>query len=321
MKFITVETHTHTVHSDASLTVAELLNASRKAELEAIVLTDHNTDSGLDEIAAGQTNPVVVSGIEWTTFYGHVIVIAPNRFVEWRDLTKSNLDAHLEAVHEADGIAVLAHPCDPGEPFCCGCHCDFAIQNWGNLDAMEVWHEGDPDGSVWNARAKALWLKKLNEGFRTTALCASDWHETFAPDIPFGVNYLEIDESLPITAAIKDAIRGGRCFLSTGPTVQINLTCSGRNAGIGGTLPPGRATVSLQFDDTQRRRVWEQYRVEPESVALIGNDREDIAEFPGYGTTLSKELTLRPGYFRLELRGSIHAKQRTILMTNPVYVQ
>lgn len=321
MKFVTVETHTHTVHSDASLTVAELLDASRKAELEAIVLTDHNTDSGLDEIAANQTNPVVVNGIEWTTFYGHIIIIAPNQFVEWRDLTKNNLDAHLKAVHEAGGIAVLAHPCDPGEPFCCGCHCDFEIQNWGNLDAMEVWHEGDPDGSVWNAKAKALWLKKLNEGFRTTALCASDWHETFAPDIPFGVNYLEIDESLPLADAIKDAIRCGRCFLSTGPAVYINLACDGLNVGIGGTLSPGQATLSLRFDETQRRRVWEQYQVKPESVALIQNGGEDILAFPGYGTTLSKELTLRPGHFRLELRGSVHAKQRTILMTNPVYIK
>lgn len=321
MKFVTVETHTHTVHSDASLTVKELLDVSRKAELDAVVLTDHNTDSGLDEVAANQTNPVVINGIEWTTFFGHVIIIAPDRFVEWRDLTRSNLDAHLKAVHDAGGIAVLAHPCDPGEPFCCGCHCDFDIRDWGNLDAVEVWHEGDPDGSIWNARAKTLWLKKLNEGFRMTALCASDWHETFAPDIPFGVNYLEIDESLSMADAIKDAIRCGRCFLSTGPMVYINLASGSRNVGIGGTLPPGQAIVSLRFDDTQRKRVWEHYRMIPESVAFIQNSLEFVVPFPGYGATLKKELILTRGYFRIELRGSIHAKPRTILMTNPIYIE
>lgn len=321
MKFVTVETHTHTVHSDASLTVAELLEASRKAELDAIVLTDHNTDSGLDEVPDNQANPAVINGIEWTTFYGHVIIIDPNQFVEWRDLTESNLDAHLKAVHEAGGIAVLAHPCDPGEPFCCGCHCDFEISNWGNLDAIEVWHEDDPDGSIWNARAKALWLKKLNEGVRLTALCASDWHETFAPDIPFGVNYFEIDESLPLADAIKDAIRSGRCFLTVGPTVRMNMTCGDRSIGIGGTVPPGRATLTLRFDDTRRRRVWEHYQIIPESVLFFQNGLETIVPFPGYGTTITKEFTLESGRFRMELRGSIHGKARTILMTNPIYVE
>ena len=107
MKWICLEPHTHTVHSDAGFTVKDLLNAAHGAQLDAIILTDHNTDTGMDEISPYQTAPRVVHGIEWTTFYGHVVIIAPERFVEWRDLTIDNLDPHLRKAHQANDKAVM----------------------------------------------------------------------------------------------------------------------------------------------------------------------------------------------------------------------
>lgn len=321
MKYVSVETHTHTVHSDAQLTVKELLEACRKAEWDAFVLTDHNTDSGMEEVPANQVSPAVIPGIEWTTFHGHVIVIAPDRFVEFRDLTTQNLDAHIDKVHDAGGVAILAHPCDPGEPFCCGCHCDFEIQRWENVDGMEVWHEEDPDASEWNRRSKALWLKKLDEGFCITALCASDWHVTFPEDVPFGVNYLGLDENLPVANAVKNAIIAGRCFVTMGPTIALSLHQKDATAGIGDTVLPGDATLSLCFDDAQRKNVWQHYSIVPKTVAVIQNHTETVLPFPGYGEKISVPRKLASGYIRVELRGSLLGNPRTLLMTNPVYIR
>ena len=139
MKWICLETHTHTVHSDAKFTVNELLTAAHRAQLDAIILTDHNTDTGTDEISPSQTDPRVVPGIEWTTFYGHVVVIGAEKFIEWRDLTIDNLDPHLREAHQAGAIVQMAHPFQPGEPFCCGCHWDFKIPDWNQIDSIEVW--------------------------------------------------------------------------------------------------------------------------------------------------------------------------------------
>ena len=63
--------HTHTVHSDGSYTVAELVAAAKEKNL-AIALTDHNTVSGLAEFmfcadAAGVT---AIGGTELSCVYG-----------------------------------------------------------------------------------------------------------------------------------------------------------------------------------------------------------------------------------------------------------
>lgn len=321
MKWIAIETHTHTVHSDAKLTVSELMQAAHAAELDAFVLSDHNTDAGMREVPANQAAPTVIPGIEWTTFHGHAVVIAPKRFVEWRDLTIKNFDAHLDAAHAADAVVVMSHPCIPGEPFCCGCHWDFEVPHWEKLDAMEVWHEQEPSVSRWNARAGALWVQKLQEGFRPTALSATDWHETYAPDVAFGVNYLEIDESLPLTDAVKDAIRHGRAYMTLGPTVALSASAGGKCAGIGTSLPAGDIRVTLRFDNHARQSVWKHYKLHPMRVAVIVNETETLLPFPGYGQEINWQGTIEKGYLRVELRGTMHAKNCALVLTNPIWVE
>ena len=83
MSYLPCELHCHSVHSDGSFSVAELLRRAYDDHLALIALTDHNTVSGHGELDDSITP--AVPGIEWTTFFGHMLVLGARDFVDWRD--------------------------------------------------------------------------------------------------------------------------------------------------------------------------------------------------------------------------------------------
>ncbi len=66
-----VDFHSHTVHSDGTLTPAELVQLAGKRKIKALALTDHDTTSGLGEaIEAGKKAGVeLIPGIEISVVY------------------------------------------------------------------------------------------------------------------------------------------------------------------------------------------------------------------------------------------------------------
>ena len=79
--------HTHTVHSDAAQhqTVAGLVAAARAHGLDFVFLTDHNTTSGLREMAAASTDGFLgAAGMELTTFWGHAVCLGTHEWIDWR---------------------------------------------------------------------------------------------------------------------------------------------------------------------------------------------------------------------------------------------
>lgn len=63
--------HTHTIHSDGTLTPCELVLEAKKVGLSAIALTDHNTTAGLDEFMriAAENELEAAAGVEFSTEY------------------------------------------------------------------------------------------------------------------------------------------------------------------------------------------------------------------------------------------------------------
>ncbi len=63
--------HTHTVHSDGTLTSRELAAEAKGIGLSAIALTDHNSVSGLDEFlsAASELGVEAAAGVEFSVEY------------------------------------------------------------------------------------------------------------------------------------------------------------------------------------------------------------------------------------------------------------
>ena len=139
MSYLPCELHCHSVHSDGDYTVCELQKKAIDDHLAIIALTDHNTFSGWDEI---DDNIIpVIRGIEWTTYYGHLLVLGANDFVDWRDANADNIDEKIKQIKAVGGLVGVAHPFQLGSPLCTGGHWDFNVRNWQNVDYIEVWHK------------------------------------------------------------------------------------------------------------------------------------------------------------------------------------
>ena len=98
MSYLPCELHCHTIHSDGDFTVSELQKAAVDDHLAIIALTDHNTFSGWDEL---DDNIIpAIRGIEWTTYFGHMLVLGANDFVDWRDAQHDNIDEKIKTNKE-----------------------------------------------------------------------------------------------------------------------------------------------------------------------------------------------------------------------------
>ena len=139
MSYLPCELHCHSVHSDGAFQVKDLLNTAKDDHLALIALTDHNTMSGHSEL--DDSILPSIKGIEWTTFYGHMLVLGAKEFVDWRDAVPNNIDEKIKQVKAVGGLVGIAHPFQIGAPVCTGGRWEFNVKNWGNVDYMEIWHE------------------------------------------------------------------------------------------------------------------------------------------------------------------------------------
>ncbi len=101
--------HMHTNRSDGSASVKLLLNyICRYRQLDVIAITDHDClDASLWAYEHQERYPFdVVPGIEVTSREGHVLAW----WVTENIPTGMPLEETVQAIHEAGGIAVLAHP-------------------------------------------------------------------------------------------------------------------------------------------------------------------------------------------------------------------
>jgi predicted metal-dependent phosphoesterase TrpH len=108
------ETHSHTLASDGMVTAVELARAAAAIGLSVICITDHDTLSPLEEaIEVGAGLGVdVVRGEEVTCSFPpgiHVVALFIDRPIRMH----MSVEDTVEAIHEAGGLAVIAHPFMP----------------------------------------------------------------------------------------------------------------------------------------------------------------------------------------------------------------
>jgi len=102
--------HMHTTASDGMLPVRDLLDhiAQHCPELTAIAITDHNVmEASLWAYANKDRYPFdIIPGVEVNSRYGHVLALwVTNPIPKHMDFKDT-----VGAIHEAGGIAILAHP-------------------------------------------------------------------------------------------------------------------------------------------------------------------------------------------------------------------
>ena len=101
--------HTHTNASDGWPTPLQLVHAARRARLDVIAVTDHDTIEGAlraAEHAARRSRLQVIVGEEVSSRDGHIVGL----FLEHRVTPGLSAAATVHAIHDQGGIAVAAHP-------------------------------------------------------------------------------------------------------------------------------------------------------------------------------------------------------------------
>ncbi|MCZ8511872.1 CehA/McbA family metallohydrolase [Paenibacillus filicis] len=327
MQWIACELHTHTFHSDGRQTLLELASGAKALGFDCIALTDHNTMTGLQDKEAVElaTGVAILPGMEWTTFYGHMVTIGVKTFVDWRPAGPGDIDAGIERVHAQGGLAGLAHPFRIGSPICTGCFWEFQIKDWNAPDYIEVWSGTFPPIKSDNHRAYRLWTDKLNEGFRIAATSGRDWHVQEGTDEPVSVTYLGLEEGdAPVADRAFQALASGRVSVTIGPLLIMEVESGGASYGIGSAVPCAadvaeyRMKVSLDF--SARAGKWE-HPEQNYSLRILGNtgvlgersvsgnDKEILMDVNGAG--------LR--WTRAELWGIVRGVRVLIAFTNAVY--
>lgn len=330
MKWHPFELHTHTPHSDGTHTLLEMCSKAKELGLSGIALTDHNTVSGwidADEVTR-ETGVAVIPGMEWTTFYGHMLTLgAP--YCEWRDLGPSDIGRGIERVHQQGGVVGIAHPYSMGSPICTGCHWEYEMTDWSQIDYIEVWHETLPSLRNHNAPAFKLWTDLLNQGFRIAATAGRDWHRSDNDKNLAAYTYMGIEDSEPLAArSVVDAISRGRLCISMGPLLLFKIQSDQREYGIGEVIErtseerKRALTISVSFQQSSiPGREWS--AAEGHSVILESNLCELArGSLAGGNFQFSESIDADDLlWVRARLYGLQDGVLTTLAFTNPIYFE
>jgi len=153
--------HAHTVHSDGTLTVAELACLAVRRGLDFLAVTDHNTVSHHVELgSAGRLAGIqLVPGQEVTTAFGHANAFGDIGWVDFR----WPASAWLDAVEADGGLLSVNHPL--------GGDCAWRHALPRRAPLAEVWH------SSWLDRrwgGPLAWWRAWDQN--VVPIGGSDWH-------------------------------------------------------------------------------------------------------------------------------------------------
>lgn len=314
MSFVPCELHCHTVHSDGDFSVKSLQNSARENGLSLIALTDHNTLSGHSEISDSVIP--VIRGIEWTTFFGHMLVLGAKSFVDWRDAKPDNIDSKIEEVRKQGGLVGIAHPFQLGSPMCTGGRWEFNVNKWENVNYIEIWHEAFSLINYENEKATAFWYGLLDKGYKLAASYGRDWHRKEKTS-RYGCTYIDIDgEILPENAL--DAIKKGRTVVSTGAKFFFEAKQNNKNFRLGETLSKGEAELSFTVETNERAKYHTDNKFEYEKIIVRTNGGKCVYEMP-FDKKSAGIILEENHWYTAELWGKMNGREVPLAITSPIY--
>jgi hypothetical protein len=225
--------HCHTLHSDGDAWPADMLGEAVRRGLDFLGVTDHNQVGHHADYAAarGEHVPIVLPGVEVTTYGGHWNAWGTDRWWEFREPSAPAVSRSMQAAAASGALVSVNHP----KPFGPAWDYPDAV----GYQAIEVWN------GPWerlNATALAWWERHLRAGKRMVALGGSDLHHLASPDADLRHSR---DLASPTTwamtagdrtpAGVLAALRAGRAFISRDP--------SGPQLYLQGDLPAARVHV------------------------------------------------------------------------------
>ena len=204
--------HCHTVYSDGDSWPQALLHAAAEAGLDLLGVTDHNNVAHQLEYGPGGGElPVVVPGIEVTTYGGHWNAWGTDRWWEFREPHAAAVERTMRAAADAGAVVSVCHPKPFGPP--------WEYEGISSFHAVEAWNS---DWLKLNSAALAFWEERLRRGERVSVVGGSDTHYLRRPDPDprhsqrLGVPTTWVRAGRNV-AAILAALRDGATFVSESP--------------------------------------------------------------------------------------------------------
>jgi hypothetical protein len=336
--------HLHSLYSDGTGTVPEIARAARRAKADVVLLTDHDTLEAKRRGEEGWHGDVLVLvGTEVSPRRGNHLLA----FDIDREIDHSRLDAAgiCRAVRDEGGIGFAAHPfsrgserfkrAGPGMPFdALDCEALHGLELWSFVNDT-----AEGLGSVRElvrfvvAPARALddpprrnleaWERLCRER-RLVALGGLDAHQfgkrigRFVPLRVMGyarsfrfirthVLCLEppTGELEHDAGQVYDALREGRCYIAVDAIAPARgFVFEADDLTMGQEAAPGRRTLRAMTPLPARLRLL----------------RDGMQVAASEGTTLEREVE-EPGVYRIEAVRASKGRDRTWILSNPIYLR
>lgn len=310
-KWYPCELHCHTLHSDGSFSVKELLETAKTRQLSGICLTDHNTISGWDEVDLYADIPVL-KGTEYTTYHGHILSLNAGKIIDCFNIT--DIDRELGILRESGGLVGMAHPFQLGTPICTGGRWDYDVKDFSLVNYMEIWSEGEMLMTPANHRARKWWLSLLDKGYRIAPTFGRDWHRTRGNKITGACTFLHIDGEIT-SEKMKEAIKAGRTQLSLG--IFMNISTDGKS--IGDKAESGKRDFVLTLDFSRADLFKEEYTLSPETVKVITKGGKTLCEYKAENRIMTLDLE-ENSYYVFELWGKLNGEENHLIaLTGAIY--
>jgi PHP domain-containing protein len=222
--------HCHTRYSDGDSWPSEMLHAGAEAGLEFLGVTDHNNVAHHAEYGpGGGAYPIVIPGVEVTTYGGHWNAWGTDRWWEFRTPEAPAVERAMAEAMDAGAFVSVNHP----KPF---------GPAW-EYDAIESFHAVEVWNGPWarlNSVALSFWEARLLAGQRLVAVGGSDTHILRSRDPDprhaqaLGSPTTWVDAApRPNAQSILDGLRAGRTFVSASPAgPQLYLESGGRGVDV-----------------------------------------------------------------------------------------
>ena len=225
--------HVHSRQSgDATPAIGETLDVAQEVGLDFIMLSEHNTNSGLTLYASVQPDYpklLIVPGVEWTTYSGHANAIGATTWVDHKvGVGGVTVEGAIQAYQDQGGLFSINHPAVPGGNLCIGCPWEIEV-DVTTVDGLEV------QGGIW--AAIDYWEQMCAEGSHATAVGGSDDHRggqgsgtLYSPiGMPTTMVYAE---ELSVDA-ILEGVRSGRTVVKVNSPddPMLETTLSGERMG------------------------------------------------------------------------------------------
>ena len=318
MQWYRVELHTHTIASDGVMDAEELVKRAKKRNYNAIVVTDHNTTTSCKtaQEKGKKEGLVVVPGIEWTTFWGHIVISGGKSNVDWRSVNLENIDDKLAQARKCGDLVTIAHPKRPGTPFCSECRFLYKLNNWDNVDAYEVWSHYEPSLSEDSTLAKKEWASLINEGHKIAPVYGYDWHAPDEDGPAYAHTYVGMDGELN-PENILQAIRDRHTYISMGVNIDAKIIQDGNEYYFGDELAKGNANICLKAHVSSD--YLKKFNVEIKGLRIYKNGKMFLAK-KWEGEEIDIPIELNCKNVRIELYGAVEGKDCDIAILSPIYI-